>query len=92
VVFILVLQISAIDHWHNERAEVLGLKGSQAHVQHCHGGASSCADSISFAGVMDLPAAVPLPPPPAAREVIDLQSEPAGVRVAVPSHPPRYSA
>jgi hypothetical protein len=45
-----VFQVAAFDHWHTHpTTDVAGVAGSSAHAadhsEHCHGAASSCADS-----------------------------------------------
>jgi hypothetical protein len=47
VIFSLVFQIFAFDHWQQGFDGVQGINGSSAHyhASHCHGDAAGCADS-----------------------------------------------
>lgn len=56
---LVALQLSALDH-HFGATEVVGIEGTSAHVQHCHGEPSGCADGgagavLALAGVFVLP-------------------------------------
>jgi hypothetical protein len=56
-----LVQLSAVDHWHADFSDVVGVEGSSAHVQHCHGaGDCSSGDSAAFS-VASQPVALPVP-------------------------------
>lgn len=56
-----LVQLSAIDHWHAHFSDVVGVEGTSAHVQHCHGaGDCSSNDSAAFS-VTSQPVTLPVP-------------------------------
>jgi hypothetical protein len=56
-----VVQLSAVDHWHTHAGDIVGIEGSSAHVEHCHG-ASDCSTSGSAALTANAePTTLPVP-------------------------------
>jgi hypothetical protein len=85
---IYVSQIIAIDHWHSDPAETVGIPNSNAHAKHCHG-SSSCAEGASVSTAMLKPAVNPLPPAPQLLSVEPSVSAPADAFLDTPLQPPR---
>jgi hypothetical protein len=82
-------QISAIDHWHSHVGDVVGVPNSNAHVMHCHGAASGCADGATDSPVVDATALIPIPPA-SLYQAFDLAvATPGSVFLASPDQPPR---
>jgi hypothetical protein len=91
VLFALIVQLAAIDHWQPDVASVVGIEGSQAHTQHCHGASSSCADSATITALIVSAGAEPLPPAVLAFEMLTSGTpKPEGI-AATFEHPPRVS-
>ena len=92
IIVALVFQFVAVDHWHPDPAQVVGVQNSQAHQMHCHGGASGCANSASFTGSL---ADASLVLTPSTEHLVIFSSSkdhPRGVTIAGPDEPPRLIA
>ena len=87
-IVIYVAQIVAIDHWHPDPADAVGVPNSNAHVMHCHG-SSSCADGASVSTAMLKPVTNPLPPEPRVYNVVPSSPAPADAFVVTLLEPPR---
>ena len=85
---IYVAQIVAIDHWHADPADAVGVPNSNTHAMHCHG-SSSCADGASVSTAMLKPATNPLPPEPRLYNVVPSVVSHADAYVATLLEPPR---
>jgi hypothetical protein len=85
-----IVQIVAIDHWHPNPADASGVPNSNAHILHCHGASSGCADGGAFlAPTVASHALTPLPPAPRLQQVVPSFALPSDVVVATPHQPPR---
>jgi hypothetical protein len=84
-----VLQIIAIDHWHANPADVIGIPGSQAHVVHCHGDVSGCAESAGLTSTLDETRIVPLPPAAILAPIEASEEISHTVILPLPDQPPR---
>lgn len=60
---IYIAQTVAIDHWHADPAETVGIPHSNSHAKHCHG-SPSCADGASLSTALLKTSVNPLPPEP----------------------------
>jgi hypothetical protein len=91
VLLAIIVQLAAPDHWQRDVASVVGIEGTQAHAQHCHGAASSCADSQGAASA--LPSLTLTPAAPQAIRVEFLPDSTAAVEALASAfeHPPRHS-
>ena len=87
---IYVAQIVAIDHWHPDPADAVGVPNSNAHAIHCHG-SSSCADGASVSTAMLKPAVDPLPPEPRLYNIAPSVPAPDDAYVGSLLEPPRAS-
>ena len=85
---IYVAQIVAIDHWHPDPADAVGVPNNNAHVMHCHG-SSSCADGASVSTAMHKPVTDPLPPEPRLFNFVPSVTAPADAYVVTLLEPPR---
>ena len=87
---IYIAQIVAIDHWHADPADTVGVPNSNAHTHamHCHG-SSSCADGASVSTAMLKPAIDPLPPEPRPYTTVPSAPVPAEAYVGTLLEPPR---
>jgi hypothetical protein len=56
-----LVQLSAIDHWHSHFGDVVGVEGSAAHVQHCHGAGDCSSEGGPALSVYSQPATLPAP-------------------------------
>src|SRR5262245_61599309 len=83
------LQVAAFDHWHADPSHIVGVEGSSAHVQHCHGSGGGCADGATMSPVVDSSALVPLPPATVREQVEATVSLPSAVFLSSPDQPPR---
>jgi hypothetical protein len=84
-----VLQIIAIDHWHPNPADAIGVVGSSAHVVHCHGGVSGCAESGGLTSTLNATATMPLPPTALRAPTTALTTITSDVILPLPDQPPR---
>ena len=86
-----VSQLVAIDHWRPDSAQVFGVEGSAAHVVHCHGGASGCADGAAAGavGLAEETALAPLPPTPLPVQVTSFIASVQEAFPSAPDEPPR---
>jgi hypothetical protein len=86
-----LFQVLAIDHWNGDPSHLVGIEGSQAHVEHCHGDISGCSEGAGTATTIILGDMIKLPSPPLAR----LQAaspdgnSPIEAFAAIPYEPPR---
>jgi hypothetical protein len=83
------LQVAAFDHWHYDPSHLVGVEGSAAHVQHCHGSGGGCADGATISPVVDATALIPLPPAPMREQVEPSLALPVAVFLSSPDQPPR---
>lgn len=84
-----LVQLSAIDHWHTHITDVVGVEGSSAHVQHCHG-AGDCSDGGGALIPADAVLATrQLPPMTTFGVAAASQLTPQAAFIAPPSEPPR---
>jgi hypothetical protein len=89
VLFTLVVQLLAIDHWHPPMTSVVGVENSQAHVAHCHGNVAGCADSAGFAGTLTDVSLLPMPPQPFVYAEPESMSAPPEASLSAPDQPPQ---
>jgi hypothetical protein len=82
-------QISAIDHWHSHIDDVVGVPNSNAHVMHCHGAASGCADGATVSPIADATALILLPPTARVESIDPSVAVLGSAFVASPDQPPR---
>ncbi len=82
-------QVMAFDHWHSDPSHVVGVDNSNAHVMHCHGAASGCADGATISPVADPEAVIPLPPAAIRQSQAATTLNPASVVLPTPDQPPR---
>ena len=86
-----ISQLVAVDHWHTDVAQVFGVEGSAAHVLHCHGVASGCAEG-GATGAVGLPeetALAPLPPTPLPADALSFIASVQEAFPSAPDEPPR---
>ena len=89
-VVVYVAQIAAFDHWQSDATRIFGVEGSSAHVLHCHGDASGCADGATgLVGTLTEAALTPLPPAAVPAALLDARSSPAQPFLPVADEPPR---
>ncbi|HLF71803.1 MAG TPA: hypothetical protein VI759_06600 [Dehalococcoidia bacterium] len=84
-----VLQIIAIDHWQVNPADAIGVEGSSAHVVHCHGDVSGCAESGGLVSLLDATATMPLPPAAFLSPITAPDTIMIDVVLTLPDQPPR---
>jgi hypothetical protein len=85
---IYVAQIVAIDHWHTDPAETVGIPHSNSHAKHCHG-SSSCAEGASVSTAILKPAVNPLPPEPRIYNIAPSVPSPDDAYIDTLLEPPR---
>jgi len=83
-----VAQIVAIDHWHADPADAVGIPNSNAHVTHCHG-TSSCAEGGALTPASLAAALTPLPPEPRLYSIAPSVASPVDAFVDTLLEPPR---
>jgi hypothetical protein len=86
---IYVVQIVAIDHWHANPGDAVGVPDSNRHAIHCHG-TSSCADGATMAPTALATNLTPLPPEPRLYSVAPSVASPADAHVDTLLQPPRH--
>jgi hypothetical protein len=84
-----IMQLGAFDHWHSHFDGVVGVEGSSAHVQHCHG-AGDCSAGGGAALVADnLPATLPRAAGITYAFESASQAAPLSAFITPPSEPPQ---
>jgi hypothetical protein len=86
-----LFQIIAIDHWHPDISDVVGVENSQAHVAHCHGASGSCADTAAVAGMLVESSVLPLPGAARPAAIAPAPSPNAFLLAFVAEHPPQHA-
>jgi hypothetical protein len=83
-----LFQLAAIDHWQADIHHIVGVEGSAAHVQHCHGG-GDCSDASG--SVTSLPGSLftMVPPEPVRSQHTSLDASPPDAFIASFTTPPR---
>jgi len=84
-----LMQLSAVDHWHSHIGDVVGVEGSSAHVEHCHG-AGDCSTTGGPALSANAQPTI-LPVPSVVALGLDGQAElaPQAAFISPPSEPPQ---
>lgn len=84
-----LVQLSAFDHWHSRFGDVVGVEGSSAHVQHCHG-AGDCS-TTSDPGLSANAGPTTLPSPSLLSFGLPATSDltPQAAFISPPSRPPQ---
>ena len=85
---IYVAQLVAIDHWHANPADAVGVPNSNSHAVHCHG-TSSCADGTALTPGAVTKALTPLPPEPRLYNVVPSLTSLENALVDILTEPPR---
>jgi hypothetical protein len=91
VLFAYAFQLTAIDHWHRDVNDVVGVEGSSAHTSHCHGSPSSCAEQPGLVGSLAEVELTPLPPAPLIVAFTQSVTFPGSAFVSTEPQPPQSS-
>ena len=84
-----LVQLSAVDHWHSPIGNIVGVEGSSAHVEHCHG-AGDCSTSGGAALTANAePTTLPVPSLVSLRLENATQLRPLAVLISPPVEPPQ---
>jgi len=84
-----IVQLSAVDHWHGQFGNVVGVEGSSAHVEHCHA-AGDCSTSGSAALTANAePTTLPVPSVVSFGIEASTLLAPQAAFISPPSEPPQ---
>jgi hypothetical protein len=84
-----LVQLSAVDHWHGHVGDIVGVEGSSAHVQHCHGAGDCSTTSDPGLSANAGPTTLPVPSVVSFGLPVTSESTPQAAFISPPSEPPR---
>ena len=89
VLFAIVFQLVAVDHWHGSITEIEGVENSQAHVLHCHGDNAGCADSASMLAILPGFTLTPTPQQAPGDKLVTQPAFATDELISTPDQPPK---
>jgi hypothetical protein len=84
-----IVQLSAFDHWHSHFDNLIGIEGSSAHVQHCHGAGDCSTTSDPGLSANAGPTTLPAPSGVLFGLNVTSQTTPEAAFISPPSEPPQ---